>query len=56
MANFVKTQDKATRDALIKEGFKLIKEERGVATFLNDPGKTLRFSGQKVLYTNKLEM
>lgn len=54
--NFIKTKDVETKNLLLKEGFKLISENQGVYTFLNDSLK--RFSGEnkKIIYTNILHI
>ena len=54
--NFIRTKDVDTKNLLIKEGFKLISENQGVYTFLNDSLK--RFSGEtkKLTYTNILHV
>ena len=51
--NFIKTSDQSTISALKKQGFKLIQEDEGVATFLNDHSLTFE-NTDKVQYTNML--
>ena len=56
MANFIKCTDPETIKLLKKEGFKLISESNGVATFLNDSAKKINFDKTKIAYSNILPM
>lgn len=54
--NFIKTKDVETKNLLIKEGFKLISENQGVYTFLNDTLKRFSDDNHKITYTNILHV
>ena len=54
--NFIKTKDVETKNLLIKEGFKLISENQGVYTFLNDTLKRFSDDKHKITYTNILHV
>jgi hypothetical protein len=51
--NFILTADENTKNDLLKQGFKLISQDGGMYTFLNNT--TLVFEDKsKIIYTNKL--
>ena len=52
--NFIKTKDPETKALLLKNGFQLLSESNGIATFLNDAKKKVSFDQKKVAYTNVL--
>ncbi len=54
--NFIKVKDEETKQQLLDLGYKLLSENNGVATFLNDSSKPQSFSCKKLTYTNKMEM
>jgi len=54
--NFIKVKDEETKQQLLDLGYKLLAENNGVATFLNDLSRPQSFSCKKVAYTNKMEM
>lgn len=50
---FIKTTDTETKDSLLRAGFKIISQDGGVYTFLND--SSLKFSDEKKInYSNQL--
>lgn len=51
---FIKTNEPATKEFLLKKGFVLINEVGGIATFINDTSKKVVFDNMKVVYSNKL--
>ncbi len=53
---FIKTNDAPTKQKLIDEGFVLVNESGGFATFLNDKQKKTNFDDKKVVLTDKLEI
>ena len=53
---FIKTKDDETKQALIKAGFVLIDDSNGIATFINDVTKSIKFDKKKIAYTNMLAM
>lgn len=53
--NFIRTTDVDTKNALIKQGFKLLSQDGGVYTFLNDSTLTFEYTNKdKIQYTNIL--
>lgn len=54
--NFIKVKDEETKQQLMDLGYKLLSEQNGVATFLNDISRPQSFSCKKVAYTNKMEI
>ena len=54
--NFIVTQDDATKEVLLQNGFVLIASLDHLYTFLNEPRKCekLSFENLKVTFTNKL--
>ena len=54
--NFIKTSDEGTKKLLLQNGFKLLSESNGVATFLNDSAKKINFDKTKIAYSNILPM
>lgn len=52
--NFIKTSDQETREKLLAEGFKLVSQDGGVATFLNDRTLTFENTNNKIKYSNML--
>lgn len=51
--NFIRTTDEDTKNQLLKEGFKLISQDGGVYTFMNDCALTFE-NKTKIQYTNML--
>ncbi len=54
--NFIKVKDEETKQQLLDLGFKLLSEDGGIATFLNDTTRPQSFSCKKVVYTNILNV
>lgn len=54
--NFIKVSDNDTKQQLLDLGYKLLSEEGGIATFLNDLSRPQSFSCGKVVYTNKMNV
>lgn len=52
--NFIRTKDSETKSRLIKEGFQLVSDNDGVATFINDMSNMKFNDNPKVQYTNML--
>lgn len=52
---FIKTTDSQTKDLLLKEGFQLVNESNGIATFINDKTKVITFENKKITFSDKLE-
>lgn len=52
MSNFIRCSDPDTIDKLTKAGFHKIKEDNGVAVFINDAKKLVNFDKTKVAFTN----
>lgn len=53
---FIKTQDHSLAEKLKESGFKLISENNGMFTFLNDTKLPFKFSDNtKIYYSDKLE-
>ena len=54
--NFIKVSDEETKKQLLDLGYKLLSEDGGIATFLNDLSKPQSFSCRKMVYTNKINI
>ena len=54
--NFIKVSDEDTKRQLLDLGYKLLSEEGGIATFLNDKSRPQSFSCKKVVYSDKLNI
>ena len=52
--NFIRTADKETYESLLKEGFKLMSQDNGFYTFLNDEKLSFDNKKLKVTYSNIL--
>lgn len=52
--NFIRTSDKETYESLLKEGFKLMSQDNGIYTFLNDEKLSFDNKKLKVAYSNML--
>lgn len=51
--NFIRTTDEDTKNQLLDKGFKLISQDGGVYTFMNDCAITFE-NKTKIQYTNML--
>ena len=51
---FLITKSEKAKNELLKLGFQLLKEQDGVATFLNDMHKGVTFNRKDIVCTNKL--
>ena len=56
MQKFIIVFDQQTKNHLIKDGFQLLNETNGIATFLNDTSKKGTFDEKKVVYTSKMNI
>ena len=57
--NFIKTSDTGIAEHLLNAGFKLVSQDNGIYTFLNQPPKNFVFDGvdkTKMAYTNTLNI
>ena len=53
-ANFIKTKDLKTFEALTQAGFELVDCTDGIWTFINNPNCPLTFEDNKFTYSNTL--
>ena len=53
---FIKVKDQETKQQLMDLGYKLLSDQNGIATFLNDLSRPQSFSCKKMVYTNKMEI
>nr|DAG26254.1 MAG TPA: hypothetical protein [Caudoviricetes sp.] len=52
--NFIKTSDIDTKNKLIEEGFKLVSQDNGMFTFVNNNSITFENTNKKIQYSNIL--
>lgn len=52
--NFIRTTDEDTKNALVREGFKLISQDGRTFTFLNDKSLSFEDTNKKIQYSNIL--
>ena len=54
MKKFLVCKDEATKDKLLANGFKLLKDEDGLYMFLNQEQANFDFSELEIITTNRL--
>lgn len=52
--NFIRTTDEDSKNALVREGFKLISQDGRTFTFLNDKSLSFEDTNKKIQYSNIL--
>ena len=52
----IKCSDQDTIDKLVTAGFQMIENKNGVAVFINDADKKIKFDKSKVVFTNIMAM
>lgn len=52
--NFIKTSDIDTKNKLIEEGFKLVSQDNGMFTFVNNNSIAFENTNKKIQYSNIL--
>lgn len=54
--NFIRTTDVETKNALLKEGFKMVSQDGNAFIFLNDRPLSFSDNNKKIQYSNMLSI